>query len=90
MTNLRRRNMPALAGNEFFFNAVKQRENNLNPTYVIKSDLKESVKRDIYQRRFYAARQMGKAVDRFESAADSIEKDKARKWIEAWCFFSSI
>jgi hypothetical protein len=48
------------------------------------------MKRDVYQRRSYAARRMGNAVNRFVSATDFIERDKARKWVEAWRFFSGI
>ena len=48
------------------------------------------MKRDGYQRRSYAARRMGRAVDRFVSATDSVERDKARRWVEAWRFFSGI
>lgn len=48
------------------------------------------MKRDAYQRRSYAARRMGRAVDRFVSATDSMERDKARRWVEAWRYFSGI
>lgn len=51
---------------------------------------KENMKRDIYQRRSYAARRMSKAVDRFILASDFVERDKARKWVEAWRNASGI
>lgn len=45
---------------------------------------------DIYQRCSYVARRMGEPGDRFVSATDSVERDKARKWVEAWRFFNGM
>lgn len=48
------------------------------------------MKRDFFQRRSYAARRMSKAVDRVILATHAADREKARKWVEAWRIVGGI
>jgi hypothetical protein len=48
------------------------------------------VKRDFFQRRAYAARRMSKAVDRAILATADVDREQARRWVEAWRIVSGI
>lgn len=48
------------------------------------------MKRDFFQKRAYAARRMGKAVDRAILATDPTDRERASKWVEAWRIVGGI
>jgi hypothetical protein len=50
----------------------------------------KNMKRDFFQRRSYAARRMGKAVDRAMQATDTVDRAQACRWVEVWRIVGGI
>lgn len=46
--------------------------------------------RDIYQRKSYALRRLGLALDRLNRATSTADREKAASWIEIWTTISGI